>query len=578
MKRIMFSMFLSLAIAVFAFAGAEASSPMSIAFDKLASKAAEKGSVKIIVQLKSSFQPEGNLSADAAKSQQASIATAQDTLVSSLSAYKVTEVKKFKTIPFVAMNVDTAAINALKSSPSVVGVEEDKLSRPMLDVSVPLIGGARAWVSGYTGTGQTVAILDTGVDSTHSMFASGKVVAEGCYSTTSASGFATTVCPNGQSSQTGSGAGVNCSITVEGCKHGTHVAGIAAGKSITASGSTLAGVATSANIIAVQVFSRIDSTTVCGGTPSPCALSYTSDQVLGLEYVYLLRNAYTIAAVNMSLGGGSYSANCDSDEPTLKAAIDNLRTAGIATVISSGNDYIKTGISAPACISTAISVGAVNSGKGSDGTLTGTADAADDYSNSASILNLLAPGSYITSAVPGGTTDTATWAGTSMAAPHVTGAWALMKQASPTATVDQVLAAFIATGKSVTDTNSVTKPRINVDTAITSLTGGSTSSCYATYSSGTLTVPDYYAAVTGKHWTLTMPYVTGTNPYQYSLTNATQVTSPTCTSYASYSSTTGVLTIPNFRNQAGTLWTLYMTYVTGSSNPYKYQLFNATAQ
>ena len=51
-----------------------------------------------------------------------------------------------------------------------------------------------------------------------------------------------------------------------------------------------------------------------------------------------------------------------------------------------------------------------------------------------------------------------------MATPHVAGAWALMKQEYPAATVDEILSAFTSTGQSVTDQGctSVTKQRINV--------------------------------------------------------------------------------------------------------------------
>jgi subtilisin family serine protease len=137
---------------------------------------------------------------------------------------------------------------------------------------------------------------------------------------------------------------------------------------------------------------------------------------------------------------------------------------GIATVIASGNDYWSNAIEVPACVSGAISVGSTQDGSG--GT---TVDAVSNFSDSASFLTLLAPGQYIYSAVPGGGFQT--MYGTSMATPHATGAWAVLKSARPSATVDQILNALNATGQSVTDSrNGITKPRIRVDGAADFLT------------------------------------------------------------------------------------------------------------
>jgi subtilisin family serine protease len=164
-----------------------------------------------------------------------------------------------------------------------------------------------------------------------------------------------------------------------------------------------------------------------------------------------------IAAVNMSLGGGQYHEACDA-EPE-KPLIDNLYAAGIATVISSGNDGFIDAIGGPACISSAVSVGA-----------TDKADWVADFSNSSQDLDLLAPGVAINSAVPGGSHEA--WDGTSMAAPHVTGAFAVLKQAAPDAGVDAIQAALQDSGKPVMDNrNGITKRRIQVDQALTALDG-----------------------------------------------------------------------------------------------------------
>src|SRR6267143_330162 len=241
-----------------------------------------------------------------------------------------------------------------------------------------------------------------------------------------------------------------------GCFHGTHVAGIATGNGAGA-GLTFSGVAPGAQIMAVQVFSKFTSAADCGLFNTPCVGAYTSDLIAGLERVYAVHGTRNIASVNMSLGGGSFSAYCDA-EPE-KAIIDNLRSVGIATVVASGNAGSPNALSSPACISSAVSVGS-----------TTKTDAVSSFSNVTPFMSLFAPGEEILSSVTGG--GFAVLSGTSMATPHVAGSWAVLKQAAPHATVDQMLGALQSTGVPITDTRSgtpVTRPRIRVDLALDQL-------------------------------------------------------------------------------------------------------------
>ncbi|NCC27475.1 MAG: hypothetical protein EOM22_04800, partial [Gammaproteobacteria bacterium] len=220
-------------------------------------------------------------------------------------------------------------------------------------------------------------------------------------------------------------------------------------------------------LIAIQVFTGFPgSYSACGG--SPCVLAYTSDIIKGLERVYALRISFSIASANLSLGGGRYTGTCDGD--ATKPSVDKLRAVGIATIIASGNSAYTNAIGAPACVSTAVSVGA--SCDAVSGSTCTAVDAVASYSNIAQFISLIAPGSLITSSVP--SSGYATWHGTSMATPHVAGAWAVLKEAKPTAGVDEVLGVLRATGKFVYDADSnFPLPRIQLAAAVAQLSGGS---------------------------------------------------------------------------------------------------------
>lgn len=412
-------------------------------------EARHRGSVRVIVGLDVAVAPESTLGVAGIQSQRASIARAQNAVLARMLRAQSSSVRRFRYIPYLALNVDEADLQTLASSQEVTDIQIDAVAAPTLAESTPLIGATKAWAAGYTGAGWTVAVIDTGVDSSHP-FLAGKVVSEACFSST-VPGRSDTMCPSGATGSMLPGSGGPCFLP--GCQHGTHVAGIAAGK-----GDSFSGVAPDANIISIQVFSSFTTPDDCGANrPTPCLLSYQSDQILGLERIYELRSTYNIAAVNMSLGGGLFSSPCDTD--ATKTVIDQLRTAGIATVIASGNDGSVTELSLPACISSAVSVASTTDGSFNP------FDQVSLFSNTNQYLSLLAPGQTILSSVPGGGFLNLT--GTSMAAPHVAGAWALMKAKRPSASVTEVLNALTATGTPITDPgNGLVFARINVDKAL----------------------------------------------------------------------------------------------------------------
>src|SRR5262245_50991206 len=422
---------------------------------ELQERARLEGQVRVIVEL---WLPgfrhvgEGALGRAAIAAQRRDVATVASQVLARLKPYQHRIHRRFVTAPLLALEVDESGLRELQAASSLVRrVLEDRLLAPSLLDGVPLIGADQAHAQGFGGTGMMVAVIDSGVDAQHPMLA-GRFV-EGAVCSTTLGTRSTTLRPNGLDEQVGPGAAKDC--TLEGCWHGTHVAGIVAGNGVVAE-IPIVGVAPGASLMAVQIFSRFDGFFDCGGAP-PCIRAFTSDVIAGLERVYLLHDTHAFAAVNMSLGGGLFSSACD-DEP-YKPIIDNLRSVGIATVVAAGNDGATDQISSPACISTAVSVGA-----------TTKEDQVASFSDVAPFLSLFAPGDEILSAYPGD--ELAVASGTSMAAPHVAGAWAVLKQAVPSAGVNEILEALQSTGLPITDTRAATGttvPRIRVDLGLSML-------------------------------------------------------------------------------------------------------------
>jgi len=416
----------------------------------LMDRARREGAVRVIARLpvaQSALALRGTTAGD--QRRRVAIRSARRRLEGALgeTAWRMTH--SYDNIPYVAMEIGPAALRRLQSTNQVTAIFEDRLERVLLEESGPIVQADQARANGYDGAGWTVAVLDTGVDSAHP-FLTGKVVAEACFSANGS-------CPAGGTEETGPGSGAPCDFASNACLHGTHVAGVVAGE-----GQNIDGIAPGATVIAIQVFSEFTGSTCDDDVEDPCAKTFTSDTIRALDYVYSLRDVYEIAAVNLSLGGGQFSsvAACDQQDSARKEIIDRLRSVGIATVVASGNESRTDALAAPACVSSAISVGATDDG-----------DQVAAFSNSASFLDLLAPGVQILSSIPGG--QGAVISGTSQATPHVAAAFAILSQRLGRHGVDQVLAALVQTGLPVLDPrNSLVKPRIRILDALTSLPGG----------------------------------------------------------------------------------------------------------
>lgn len=466
---------------------------------KLLEKATAKGFVRVIVglQLPTPFIPEGaHASSVAVERQRQAIMESRArffNMLSGLAAGEYEQYAQWDFLPYVALKAKALALQRLADSQLVTNIQEDSEEGPHLASTTAHIGADATWEGGFGGLGWTVGILDTGIDRDHP-FLNGRIVYEACYSSTGGDPNRVSLCPNGTASQTGLGSAdaetAQCWATPGNtgtqniCDHGSHVAGIAAGRDASPYAGAIppgcagnldcfSGVAPEANIIAIKVFHRKNDCNDDGTANDPCVKTYPSDQISALNDIYNWRTHWNISSVNMSLGGGAYWDYCDTD--ARKAAIDQLRASGIATVISSGNDGWTDGLGAPGCISTAVTVGAVY-----DGNPCNTID--EVTYNMHWTVDLLAVGRCVDSSVPDDDWG-AGWGGTSMAAPQVTGAFAMIKAINPAMTVDEIENLLKDTGVLVRDTrpaNAATgqvnpaqgyvKPRIQLDAAVASLT------------------------------------------------------------------------------------------------------------
>ncbi|MFB7330239.1 S8 family serine peptidase [Streptomyces adustus] len=284
----------------------------------------------------------------------------------------------------------------------------DGVRRANLDRGVEQIGADKAWEAGYDGTGVKIAVLDTGVDTTHADLKT-QVVAEKNFS--------------------------GSPDTVDHVGHGTHVASIAAGTGAQ-SGGTYKGVAPGAEIISGKV---LDDNGYGDDSAIIAGMEWAADQGADI--------------VNLSLGGPD-SPGVDP----LEAEVDKLSAEkGILFAIAAGNEgeYGASTVGSPGSADAALTVGAVDK----DDKLASFSSVGPRVGDGAVKPDVTAPGVAITAAAASGSTFDADPGihhpapgylqldGTSMATPHVAGAAAILKQQHPTWKSAELKGALIASAK-----------------------------------------------------------------------------------------------------------------------------------
>ena len=303
---------------------------------------------------------------------------------------------------------------------ALAGVEKiwlDERVEAELDESVPQIGAPAAWDAGFDGAGVSVAVLDTGVDAGHPDLAG---------AVTSSRNFTEDPDP------------------ADLLGHGTHVASIIASRD-----ARLRGVAPGAEVVSGKVLDRD-------------GFGYASWVIDGMEWAAAEQRA---DVVNMSLG---FPSDTFEGGPVAEAVERLSATSGALFVVAAGNAGCDRCIGSPGIAERALTVGAVDDD-----------DVLAEFSSHGPVgdsylikPDLTAPGVGIAAAQAAGTSlgdpvdaTHMRLSGTSMAAPHVAGAAALLLDARPGSTGEQVKAALMSTATPAEGTSVFAQGAGRVDVA-----------------------------------------------------------------------------------------------------------------
>jgi serine protease AprX len=341
--------------------------------------------------------------------------------------------RHFSVIDGFAARLPDSAVAALRAVPGVRWVSPDRSlhleaqygqdSGVASAVYTDVVRASKTWGMGVTGSGVTVALIDTGVNTSGDL--AGQVV--------HAEDF--TAEQNNADSY----------------GHGTFVAGLIDGTGA-GSGGTIKGVAPGAKLVSIKIAGADGTTDVL-------------KVLAALEWIVDYKDVYGIRVVNLSLG---FNADQSYLVDPLDFAVERVWNDGIVVVAAAGNGNNAPGsITSPGDDPRVITVGSSN-----DHTTLALSD--DNFATFSSIgptvdgftkPEILAPGrSVVSSRSPGSTIDTtyptseigtsyAKGSGTSFSSAIAAGVAALVLQRTPTLTPDQVKQRMVSTARVIGGTN-----------------------------------------------------------------------------------------------------------------------------